>query len=722
MKQSIYHFILITLISSNFILTNQDNPKVALVLSGGAARGYAHIPVIEMIDSLDIQIDIIVGTSIGSIVGALYASGYTGKDIYDFAFDTDWVSIFLDKSDRKNMSYFHKRDASRYQIDFNLKGLTPELPSGVIYGQRAYIELSNILGQYEYIKNFEDLYIPFYCNSTDLITGKDIVFSNGSLITSIRSSISIPTIFSPVDYQNYLLVDGGVKNNVPVNIAKDLGADIIFTSMVASSKPSKEEIKSSVIDVVGESIFIHTSDLTKSNLKQSDYVLSVNMPQGTAAGFTENRIKRIYDYGKKEVYKNLDLFIDLKQKVGSKKIKSKPPKLDDLKLIVKDVTINGNKKLNDDFILNSFGLYPKDTLKLEYIHNGINNLYGLGYFNDIQYELTPNVDLSEVIIGLNINEASFNKFQTGLKWDNYHELIAVANIKTNDLIFPGLLIQNEFQFPGIRKNKFEISYPRKIFNIPFYPFYRNQYLRKDIDWYDNNGIKAAIYNIRSISNSTGLGFVFGKNFGIEFGIESESSDLTLEIPNNNLETYKNEIITSAYLSLNIDSRDNALLTKNGALIDIHLLNSNYNDIDFKSLTLNYDFYTTIRRNTFRFNGIYRSIDNHSPIHNTLFQGPVEQTIGYQPYSLNSNELIIAGLEWMYHYKEMHFRLFANNLLSFKRSIDNYENDGTIPSFGLGVTFTSPFGPIDFIYSEGPKVFSNSNETQSIIYFNVGYKF
>ena len=122
MKQSIYHFILITLISSNFILTNQDNPKVALVLSGGAARGYAHIPVIDMIDSLDILIDIIVGTSIGSIVGALYASGYTGKDIYDFAFDTDWVSIFLDKSDRKNMSYFHKRAASRYQIDFNLKG------------------------------------------------------------------------------------------------------------------------------------------------------------------------------------------------------------------------------------------------------------------------------------------------------------------------------------------------------------------------------------------------------------------------------------------------------------------------------------------------------------------------------------------------------------------------------------------------------------------------
>ena len=722
MKKNISHFILITLLSLNIILTNQDEPKVALILSGGAARGYAHIPVIEMLDSLDIQIDMIVGTSIGSIVGALYASGYTGEDIYNFAFDTDWVSIFLDKSDRKNMSYFHKKDASRYQIDFNLKGLTPELPSGVIYGQRAYMQLSNMLGQYEYIKDFNDLYIPFHCNSTDLITGEDILFSSGSLITSIRSSISIPSIFSPVDYQNYLLVDGGVKNNVPVNIAKALGADIVFTSMVASSKPSKEEIKSSVVDVIGESIFIHTSDLTKSNLEKSDYILFVKMPQGTAAGFTDKRIKKIYDYGKKAVYENLDLFINLKQKTGSKRIKSKPQKLDDLQLVIQDIVITGNEKLNDDFILNSFGLYPKDTLKLEYIHNGINNLYGLGYFNDIRYDLTPNEDLSKAVVELNINEASFNKFQTGLRWDDFHELIAVANIKTNDLIFPGLLIQNEFQFPGIRKNKFEISYPRKIFNIPFYPFYRNQYLRKNVDWYDNEGIKTAIYNIRSISNSAGLGFVIGKNLGIEFGLESESSDLTLEIPNDNLETYKNELINSAYISLNIDSRDNDLLTKNGVLIDIDLLSSIYNDINLQSFTFNYNFYTTLRRNTFRFNGIYRSVDNNSPIHSTLFQGPVEQTVGYQPYSLNSNELIIAGLEWMYHYKEMHFRFFMNNLLSFKRNIDIYENEGTIPSFGLGITFTSPFGPIDFIYSEGPKTFINPNETQSIIYFNVGYKF
>ena len=125
-----------------------SNPKVALVLSGGAAKGYAHIPVLEMIDSLNIDVDLIVGTSIGANVGALYSVGYTSNQIYEHAFKTNWKAIFLEKSERKNMSYFHKKNNSRYQIKFNLNGFKPKIPTGAIHGQRAYMELSEILGQY----------------------------------------------------------------------------------------------------------------------------------------------------------------------------------------------------------------------------------------------------------------------------------------------------------------------------------------------------------------------------------------------------------------------------------------------------------------------------------------------------------------------------------------------------------------------------------------------
>ena len=158
-------FLSFSLTIISVVIPNSNEPKVALVLSGGAAKGYAHIPVLEIIDSLDIKIDMIVGTSIGANIGALYAVGYSGKEIYNHAFDTDWVLLFLDKTNRYDMSYLHKKDESKYQINFELNGLTPTLPSGAIHGQRAYIELSKLLGQYEYINDFKDFSIPFYCNA-----------------------------------------------------------------------------------------------------------------------------------------------------------------------------------------------------------------------------------------------------------------------------------------------------------------------------------------------------------------------------------------------------------------------------------------------------------------------------------------------------------------------------------------------------------------------------
>ena len=715
-------YLLITLFSLNIILSTQDDPKVALVLSGGAAKGYAHIPVIQMIDSLDIKIDMIVGTSIGAIVGALYSAGYTGNEIYKFGFNTDWGAIFLDKSNREDMSYIHKKETSKYQIDFNLDGFTPKFQSGAIHGQKAYVELSTILGQYEYIKDFNNLHIPFYCNATDLISGDDILFSEGSLITSIRSSISIPSVFTPVNYRDYLLVDGGVKNNIPVNIAKDLGADIIFTSIVASSKPDKKELQSSIIDVIGESIFIHTSDLNKSNIEKSDYVLSIKIPKGSGANFTDKSIQEIYTVGKKEVYKEIDLFIDLKNTVGNKKARPLPPKLDELNLITKNIKVKGNKNLTDSFIINGFGLYQNDTLKLESIHNGINNLYGLGYFNTIRYDLIPNEDLTHIDIEIIVDEESFDKFQTGLRWDNFHELIAVANIKTNDLIIPGLLIENEFQFPGIRKNTFSISYPRKVFNIPFYPFYRNEYLKKNVDWYNSQGVKTAIYNMKILKNKLGIGFIFGKNTSFEIGAESESATFVPEIWSSlTFGSYRNSRVDLApYVNINFDSRDNILLTKNGALINFDFIIK-----DNTHLTMfDFDLYTTAYRTTFRTHGIYRNVGIMSAIHNTVFQGDIFRTAGYQPYFLTSNELFMIGIEWMYHYKEMHFRIFANDILSFYKFFDeqNYKTSKEIISTGFGITFTSIFGPLDFVYAIGPKSLLDTKEAQSILYFNFGYKF
>ena len=698
-----------------------SNPKVALVLSGGSAKGYAHIPVLEMIDSLNIDVDLIVGTSIGANVGALYSAGYTSEQIYEHAFNTNWKAIFLEKSERKDMSYFHKKNHSRYQIKFNLNGFKPKIPTGAIHGQRAYMELSKILGQYEYINNFDSLTIPFKCNATDLISGEDILLEGGSLIMAVRSSVSIPSVFAPVDYDEYLLVDGGVKNNIPVNLAKKYNPDIIITSTVAS-KPTKKQIKSSVVGVLEESIFIHSSDLTKSNLENSDYVISTKIPDGTSAIFTKKSMNSIYRAGKKAVYDNIDIFLDIQKKYKSDMPKKSLKTLDELNLKVKNINIYGNKKFDKNFIQNGLGIYRSDTLKLNKIHNGINNLYGLGYFNKIKYKITPNENLTYSDIDIILEESSFNKLQTGLKWDNFHELIAAINIRTNDLLFPGLLINNEFQFPGIRKNSLEISYPGRISIFHLYPFLKNEYLSKKVNWYNANGEKTAIYNYKTIKNKVGAGVIIGKNCGIEVALQNERAYLNPEIENSDVIDYNKLETNSTLFNIDYDSRDNALLTKNGTLIKLDIENSTHSHNKFQIINFDFDIYKTILKNTIRFNTIYRSVENGAPIHNYIYQGKIDRTVGYLPFSLNSNKLHMAGVEWIYHYKEMHYKIFYNQIFDLENQQENSYIHENQSCYGLGVTFTSPFGPIELIWGYGPVKHLTNDKKHTVFSIDVGYKF
>ena len=709
----------------SLLLPQDSNPKVALVLSGGAAKGYAHIPVLEMIDSLDINIDMIVGTSIGANVGSLYSVGYSAEDIYQKAFETDWIAIFLDEANRNDMSYIHKKETSKYQIDFDLKGyygITPSLPSGVIHGQRAYMELSKILGHYEYIDDFKDLYIPFYCNSSDLVSGKDILLSNGSIITAVKASTSIPSIFSPVDYKEYLLVDGGVTNNVPANIAKDLGADIIFTVKVSSSKPSKERLKSSVVDVLGESVFMHTSELTKQNMNLSDYAISVKIPDGSGANFTPNGLKNIYKIGKKQVYENLDLFVDLKNKAGSKKNRAKLKKLDDLNLIVKDIKIHGNQTFNDGFIENNLNINKEDTLRLDLINDGINNLYGLGHFDIIRYELKPDQELKTVNLEIFTEESKFNKLQTGLRWDYYHELIAAINIRLKDIISPDLLIKNELQFPGILKNTFEISYPLTLFGNPYYPFYRNAYYKRDINGYNLMGEKMTTYDTRTITNSIGAGIVFGKNLAIELSLNHQTANLEVEVGNtqeNPINEYKNQITESSSLMLDYDSRDDAPLTKRGSLINFKIFNTNDNQ---KAIFFDFDLYQNIGKNVFRIHGLSRDIHQNTFNSHIFFQGEADRCIGYDPYVLSSNKLEMGGLEWRYNYKSYYVRLFYSEIFSLSQPYNNFNLDEKLSSYGYGFTFNSPFGLLELIVGKAPKTLSASSKKTTTFKVNLGYKF
>ena len=225
------------------VLYSQNSPKIGLVLSGGGSKGFAHIATLKALDSLNIPIDYIAGTSFGAIVGAMYALGYSGNQIEKMALATDWYEVQNDEPERKYLPYFRKKDSGKYQLQFGLDGVKPVTPTGLIYGQKIILDLSKWTREYEQVYDFDSLPRPFRCNAFDIISGKEVILKEGSLSHALRASISIPTIFAPVEWNDALLVDGGVINNLPVDIVKEMGAEIVLAVDVSASSKNKSELK-----------------------------------------------------------------------------------------------------------------------------------------------------------------------------------------------------------------------------------------------------------------------------------------------------------------------------------------------------------------------------------------------------------------------------------------------------------------------------------------------
>lgn len=244
------------------VFSQEQKPKVALVLSGGGAKGIAHISVLKKLDSLGIVPDLIVGTSMGSVVGGLYSIGYSADSIEYHVKTIDWDKLMLGNVSMRDVGIEEKSEFERYLMNLDLIEGKPKLKPAFLKDQNLREYLASLTYPVYNVPDFDSFSIPFRSVTTDLVNGKEVVISKGSLSLAIRASMSIPGVFEPVSYNGTLLVDGGILNNFPVNIAKELGADIIIGSDVSGGLQSKE-----LLNNVG-SILFQTS-MFISNLRNN---------------------------------------------------------------------------------------------------------------------------------------------------------------------------------------------------------------------------------------------------------------------------------------------------------------------------------------------------------------------------------------------------------------------------------------------------------------------
>ena len=265
-------------------------PKVGLVLSGGAARGLAHVGVLKALEEQGIHIDAIAGTSMGAVIGGLYASGYKIDELEKLALSIDWQEALSDAPEREDVPFRRKQDDRDFlvkqKLSFRDDG-SLGLPLGVIQGQNLALLLESLLAHSSDIRDFDKLPIPFRAVATDIVNGEKVVFRKGHLPQVIRASMSIPAVFAPVEINGQLLVDGGMVDNIPVDVAREMGVDIVIVVDIGTPLRGRKQLNT-VFDILNQSITLMTrsnSEVQLASLKPDDILIQPALASYGATDF-----------------------------------------------------------------------------------------------------------------------------------------------------------------------------------------------------------------------------------------------------------------------------------------------------------------------------------------------------------------------------------------------------------------------------------------------------
>lgn len=291
-------------------------PKVAVVLSGGGAKGVAHVRALKVIEEAGIPIDMIVGTSMGSLVGGLYASGYTTTQLDSIVSTMNWMDLLTDKVDRGQRDLTFKQKTENFLIHTTFEKSPFEvIEGGFLKGNGVSYLLSELTADYLTPMDFNDLPIPFACVATDITKNKEVVLRHGILAEALRSSMAIPGVFPPVKIDSMVLVDGGLKNNYPVDVARQMGADYVIGVSVAAEGFQYEQLNSS-LNVLLQVLDMVCLNKVEENISQSDVYMHVDVKGYSSSSFTSQAVDTLLVHGEQAARNKWKQLTDLRDKLA----------------------------------------------------------------------------------------------------------------------------------------------------------------------------------------------------------------------------------------------------------------------------------------------------------------------------------------------------------------------------------------------------------------------
>lgn len=365
----------------------EADPRICLVLSGGGARGSAHVGVLKALEEMRIPLHCVVGTSMGAIVGGLYATGVSPSQMEDLLAETDWRSLFDDRLPRRQVPYRQKVDdqtyLTRFEAGFN--GGRFQLPSGLVSGHKIGFALQEMMLRSIDVEDFDDLSLPFRAVATDIVSAERVVLESGDLARAVRASMSIPGIFSPVELDGRLLVDGGFADNLPVDVARDLGADVVIAVNVGEEPLSKEEL-SSLGRVMGQITGMQIWSGSRRQAADADVLVTPELDGFSSTEFEQGlEMVPAGEAAAREKAADLAPYsvpeAEFEEYLG--RIRREPP----AELMLTSVAVTAESEAGEEWALRTLDLRPGEVVGLERIRRNLDRLYETGDYERVDFSL-----------------------------------------------------------------------------------------------------------------------------------------------------------------------------------------------------------------------------------------------------------------------------------------------------------------------------------------------
>lgn len=415
--------------------STSGRPKIGVTLSGGGAKGLAHLGILKAIDSAGLKVDYITGTSMGAIIASLYSIGYSADSIEKLAKGIDWDLLLSNQSDLRSLFMEEKDEYAKYDIEIPWDKNHFKISTGFLEAQELWLKLSELYFPVNDIKDFSQFNIPFRGIATDVANGEAVILKDGEIISAMRSSIAIPSVFTAVDYNGKLLVDGGISRNFPVRDVKELGADYVIGSTVATGLLPPEKVKN-IIQLLLQIAFFREAEDTKKEVPLCDIYIPFDLAKYTMGSFNDadEILKSGTDEGKKfyPIFKHLA--DSLNEKYGRQDIIFHP--LPTVKTVcINAYEVRGVNNTTSTFFINTMNFKVHKNYSAIELANMVRQAFGTRYYSRIVYSLEHQADGSCKII-FDVTENPLTFLKAGIHFNRFSGINIITNITSRNFLLP----------------------------------------------------------------------------------------------------------------------------------------------------------------------------------------------------------------------------------------------------------------------------------------------